>query len=218
MGHVLILLVVALVAAALVFGVVTMIIGADPGLAPAEPDGAAVPLPMSRPLTESDLMAVRFDTTLRGYRMAEVDQAMRRTAYDLGYKEELINVLEAEVTALREGRLEDADELRRAREHAAQEATLEDEDLEDEDLEDEDLEDEDLEDEDLEDEDLEDEDLEGEDLEGEDDAGEEVADEDGADAGELNNDTGGDSGGNPDGDAVTEPAGEHTDKSPVEVS
>lgn len=130
MAHVLILLVVALVAATLVFGVVTMITGGDPGLVPAEPDGAAVPLPLSRPLTESDLAVVRFDTAFRGYRMAEVDHALRRTAYDLGYKEELINVLEAEVSALREGRLEDADELRRARERAARSATP-DEDAED---------------------------------------------------------------------------------------
>lgn len=122
MAHVLILLVVALVAAALVFGVVTMITGGDQGLVPAEPDGAAAPLPLSRPLTEGDLTELRFDTAFRGYRMAEVDHALRRTAYDLGYKEELINVLEAEVNALREGRLEDADELRRARERAANSA------------------------------------------------------------------------------------------------
>jgi DivIVA domain-containing protein len=119
MGQLLILLVVALVAAALVFGVVTLISGGDQGLEPAEPDGVALPLPVSRPLTEVDLTAVRFDTAARGYRMAQVDQALRRAAYDLGYKEELINVLEAEVAALREGRADDAEELRKARESAA---------------------------------------------------------------------------------------------------
>ena len=50
--------------------------------------------------------------------MAQVDQALRRAAYDIGYKDELIGVLEAEVTALREGRARDADVLRRAREAA----------------------------------------------------------------------------------------------------
>ncbi len=119
MGQLLLLLVVALVAAALVFGVVTLISGSDQGLEPAEPDGTAVPLPATRPLSEVDLEAVRFDTASRGYRMAQVDQALRRAAYDLGYKEELINVLEAEITALREGRTEDADALRKARETAA---------------------------------------------------------------------------------------------------
>jgi DivIVA domain-containing protein len=122
MGQILILLVVALVAAALVFGVVTLITGGDQGLEPVEPDGSAVPLPVSRPLTEVDLTALRFDTAMRGYRMAQVDQALRRAAYDLGYKEELINVLEAEVAALREGRVEDAEALRKARESAARPA------------------------------------------------------------------------------------------------
>ncbi|MEH0937511.1 DivIVA domain-containing protein [Micromonospora psammae] len=119
MGQVLLVLVIALTVAAVVFGVTVLISGRDPGLAPAEPDGRAVPLPGSRPLREADLGAVRFDTTLRGYRMAQVDQAMRRAAYDIGYKSELIGVLEAEVAALREGRTADADALRRAREEAA---------------------------------------------------------------------------------------------------
>ncbi|WP_236648430.1 DivIVA domain-containing protein, partial [Micromonospora sicca] len=119
MGEVLLLLVVALTVAAVVFGVTVLVSGRDPGLAPAEPDGRAVPLPGARPLHESDIAEVRFDTALRGYRMAQVDQAMRRAAYDIGYKSELIGVLEAEVLALREGRTADADALRRAREESA---------------------------------------------------------------------------------------------------
>ncbi|MFI0796030.1 DivIVA domain-containing protein [Micromonospora rubida] len=119
MGQVLLLLVVALTVAAVVFGVTVLVTGRDPGLVPVEPDGRAVPLPASRPLRESDVGDVRFDTATRGYRMAQVDQALRRTAYDIGYKSELIGVLEAEVTALREGRAADADELRRTREQAA---------------------------------------------------------------------------------------------------
>lgn len=119
MGEVLLLLVVALTVAAVVFGVTVLVSGRDPGLVPAEPDGRAVPLPGTRPLDESDIAEVRFDTALRGYRMAQVDQAMRRAAYDIGYKSELIGVLEAEVAALREGRTADAEALRRAREEAA---------------------------------------------------------------------------------------------------
>jgi DivIVA domain-containing protein len=115
MGDLLLLLVVALTVAAIVFGLAVLIIGNDPGLAPAEPASGAVPLPTDRPLREADVTGVRFDTALRGYRMAQVDQAVRRAAYDIGYKDELIGVLEAEVTALREGRVADADELRRAR-------------------------------------------------------------------------------------------------------
>ncbi|SCL44759.1 DivIVA domain-containing protein [Micromonospora eburnea] len=119
MGQVLLILVVALTVAAVVFGVTVLVSGRDPGLVPAEPDGRAVPLPGGRPLHETDVAEARFDTALRGYRMAQVDQAMRRAAYDIGYKSELIGVLEAEVAALREGRIEEADALRRTREEAA---------------------------------------------------------------------------------------------------
>ncbi|MFG1914372.1 DivIVA domain-containing protein [Micromonospora sp. NPDC048898] len=122
MGQLLLLLVVALTVAAVIFGVTVLVSGRDPGLAPAEPDSQAVALPGTRPLRESDVGAVRFDTALRGYRMSQVDQAMRRAAYDIGYKSELIGVLEAEVAALREGRTDDADVLRDAREQSASKA------------------------------------------------------------------------------------------------
>ena len=119
MATVLLVLVVVLVIAALVFGVVTLLSGDDPGLGAVEPDGRALALPNHRSLTETDLKTVRFDVELRGYRMAQVDRVLRRTAYDVGYKDEMIAVLEAEVVALREGRLEDAELLRKARESAA---------------------------------------------------------------------------------------------------
>jgi DivIVA domain-containing protein len=118
MGQLLLFIVVALVVATIVFGVTVLLSGSDPGLTPVEPDGRAVPLPSDRPLGEDDISATRFDTVWRGYRMAQVDQALQRAAYDIGYKSELIGVLEAEVIALREGRTEDADALRRAREAA----------------------------------------------------------------------------------------------------
>src|SRR5687767_4868161 len=118
MGQLLLFVVVALVVAAIVFGVTVMVSGGDSGLTPVEPDGRAVPLPSDRPLGEEDVVATTFDTAFRGYRMSQVDQALQRAAYDIGYKGELIGVLEAEVAALREGRVEDADVLRRAREAA----------------------------------------------------------------------------------------------------
>ncbi|MEV4118014.1 DivIVA domain-containing protein [Micromonospora sp. NPDC049645] len=126
MGQLLLLLVVALTVAAVIFGVTVLVSGRDPGLVPAEPDSQAVALPGTRPLRESDVGAVRFDTGLRGYRMDQVDQAMRRAAYDIGYKSELIGVLESEVIALREGRTDDADVLRQAREQSASKATTAD--------------------------------------------------------------------------------------------
>ena len=118
MGQLLLFIVVALVVATIVFGVTVLLSGGDSGLTPVEPDGRAVPLPSDRPLGEDDISRARFDTVWRGYRMAQVDQALQRAAYDIGYKGELIGVLEAEVAALREGRTEDADALRKAREAA----------------------------------------------------------------------------------------------------
>ncbi len=115
MRHWLLLLIAAIVVAGIAYTVVWIFTGGDEGLAPTEPDGRAVPLPGNRPLAEGDVGAARFDTALRGYRMAQVDAAMRRTAYDIGYKQELIDVLEAEVDALRAGRRADADKLRAAR-------------------------------------------------------------------------------------------------------
>src|SRR5262245_26688964 len=104
MATVLLVAVVVLVLAGLAFGVMWLLTGDDPGLVETEPDGRALPLPNHRSLTELDLRTVRFDVGLRGYRMDQVDRALRRTAYDIGYKDEMIAVLDAEVTALREGR------------------------------------------------------------------------------------------------------------------
>jgi len=118
MGQLLLFVVVALIVAAIIFGVTVMVSGGDSGLTPVEPDGRALPLPSDRPLGEEDVVRTRFDTVLRGYRMSQVDSALQRAAYDIGYKGELIGVLEAEVAALREGRTADADVLRRAREAA----------------------------------------------------------------------------------------------------
>jgi len=123
MGQFFLLLIAALVVGGIVFGVAVLITGDDQGIEGHEPDGLAVPLPSTRPLGERDVSQVRFDTAIRGYRMAQVDAAFRRAAYDIGYKEELIQVLEAEVNALRDGRSDDAEALRRAREAAVGGAT-----------------------------------------------------------------------------------------------
>ncbi len=118
MAHVLLLLLLAIVVGAAAYGVTWIITGRDRGLDPEEPDGRAVPLPTARPLVERDVQTIRFDTALRGYRMDQVDAATKRAAYDIGYKEELIGVLEAELAALRAGEIEEADALRAARESA----------------------------------------------------------------------------------------------------
>jgi DivIVA domain-containing protein len=118
MRHWVLLLLLAITVAVIAYVVVWIFTGRDNGLDPEEPDGRAVPLPGNRPLVESDIADVRFDSVARGYRMGQVDAALRRAAYDIGYKQELIDVLEAEVIALRDGRAEDAEALRQAREGA----------------------------------------------------------------------------------------------------
>ncbi|QSB14094.1 DivIVA domain-containing protein [Natronosporangium hydrolyticum] len=126
MSQFLLVVAVALTVGGVVFGVTMLLSGDDRGLRRAEPDGRAVPLPEDRPLLETDVANARFDPALRGYRMAQVDVALRRAAYDIGYKEELIRVLQAEVAALRAGRTEEAHALQRARDAAlAQVAALE---------------------------------------------------------------------------------------------
>ena len=60
MATLLLVLVVLLVLAALVFGVVTLLSGDDPGLSTAEPDGRARPLPNNRSLTEADSLRELF--------------------------------------------------------------------------------------------------------------------------------------------------------------
>lgn len=115
MSQFLLVVAVALTVGAIVFGLTVLLSGDEPGLRPVEPDGQAVPLPADRPLSESDLAQVRFDTALRGYRMGQVDAALRRAGYDIGYKDELIRVLLAEVDALRQGRTAEAEALRESR-------------------------------------------------------------------------------------------------------
>jgi len=118
MRHWVLLLLLAITVAVIAYLVVWVFTGNDDGVDPEEPDGRAVPLPGSRPLVESDISSLRFDTVARGYRMVQVDAALRRAAYDVGYKQELIDVLEAEVIALRDGRIDDAEALRQARDGA----------------------------------------------------------------------------------------------------
>ncbi|HEY2795401.1 MAG TPA: DivIVA domain-containing protein, partial [Micromonosporaceae bacterium] len=65
MRHLLLLLIAALVVGAVAYGITWIVTGRDAGLDPEEPDGRGVPLPTTRPLTETDIETVRFDTTLR---------------------------------------------------------------------------------------------------------------------------------------------------------
>lgn len=104
------------------FAIVVLATGKDPGLVSPNPDTVSTSLPPDRPLSESDVYRTRFDTGLRGYRTAQVDEALARVAYDVGFKDELIKVFANEVEALRDGRSQEAETFRKARERAMGEA------------------------------------------------------------------------------------------------
>ena len=116
-------------AVAIAFGIVILVTGNDPGLVRLA-DGVPNDLPSDRPLSESDVLSTTFDTGVRGYRTSQVDDALARVAYDVGFKDELIKVLASEVTALRDGRAEEADALRDVRRRALGESAETDDNAE----------------------------------------------------------------------------------------
>ncbi len=63
-------------------------------LAEAPPDAADLALPAGL-LAPEDVSTVRFDLTLRGYRMREVDEVLDRLAAELRMRDERIAALEA---------------------------------------------------------------------------------------------------------------------------
>ncbi|QKV70527.1 DivIVA domain-containing protein [Streptomyces harbinensis] len=67
------------------------------GLPEAEPDRAHDPLPVDRPLTAADVVAVRLPLAARGYRMAETDDVLDRLAAELAERDARIAALEAEL-------------------------------------------------------------------------------------------------------------------------
>jgi DivIVA domain-containing protein len=65
----------------------------DPLLRDAPPDAADLALPPGR-LEPTDVSGVRFEMTLRGYRMSQVDEALARLADELRLRDERIAELE----------------------------------------------------------------------------------------------------------------------------
>ncbi|WP_326598835.1 DivIVA domain-containing protein [Streptomyces sp. NBC_01803] len=64
------------------------------GLADAEPDRLADPLPVDRPVGPADVVKVRLPVAPRGYRMAEVDDVLDRLAAELAERDARITELE----------------------------------------------------------------------------------------------------------------------------
>ncbi|MGH3856317.1 MAG: DivIVA domain-containing protein [Pseudonocardiaceae bacterium] len=82
MGMVLSYLIVAVVVAAVVFLIASLVFGRGEELAALPPDATPTWLPEG-PLAGEDVRALRFSQVLRGYRMSEVDWVLEQAANEL---------------------------------------------------------------------------------------------------------------------------------------
>ncbi|MBX9393990.1 DivIVA domain-containing protein [Streptomyces sp. TRM72054] len=86
------------VALAVVVAAVTLAVvgGGEHGPLPeAAPERLQDPLPPDRPVSRIDIDALRFPLAVRGYRMADVDDALNRLAAELAEREARIADLES---------------------------------------------------------------------------------------------------------------------------
>lgn len=83
-----------LAVAAVLFAATVLATRDQPLLSDAPPDRADLALP-DGPFGAGDVAAVRFSTTVRGYRMSEVDAALERLAEALRERDERIAALES---------------------------------------------------------------------------------------------------------------------------
>lgn len=97
---------VAVVAAA-GYAIAAFVLDRTPGLGKVTPDSPARPLP-STELAPSDIAELRFDVTVRGYRMAQVDSALARVVAELKRRTEELDQERQRVAEL-EGSLAAAD-------------------------------------------------------------------------------------------------------------
>lgn len=86
-----------LIALVVVVGGVTLAVvgGGDGPLTDAPPDRLDDPLPADRPLARADVEGLRIPMTLRGYRMADVDDVLGRLGAELAERDARIAELEA---------------------------------------------------------------------------------------------------------------------------
>jgi DivIVA domain-containing protein len=94
-GTVLIYLIVAVVVAAVVFLVASLVFGRGEELAALPLDATPTWLP-DGPIAGDDVRAIRFSQVLRGYRMSEVDWARHRAATELDALRARLAELEAQ--------------------------------------------------------------------------------------------------------------------------
>ncbi|MER5769247.1 DivIVA domain-containing protein [Streptomyces sp. NPDC001985] len=87
-----------LITMVVVVGAVTLaVVGGGDGAALPEagPDRVIDPLPVNRPVGRADVEAVRLPVTVRGYRMAEVDDVLGRLGAELAERDARIAELES---------------------------------------------------------------------------------------------------------------------------
>jgi DivIVA domain-containing protein len=93
-----------IVIAVVLFAVAAVIAGLGGNMVEFAPDRPVLGLPDDRLLTADDVDELRFPLAVRGYRMADVDEALDRIADTLRTRDAEVAVLRAEVTAARDER------------------------------------------------------------------------------------------------------------------
>ncbi|PZH00258.1 DivIVA domain protein [Streptomyces sp. NTH33] len=93
------------VALAVVVAAVTLaVVGGGEGTGPlpeAAPERLRDPLPPDRPVNRADVESLRFPLTARGYRMADVDDALSRLGAELAERDARIADLESALAGAR---------------------------------------------------------------------------------------------------------------------
>jgi DivIVA domain-containing protein len=87
-----------LIAMVVVIAAVTLVVvgGSDSAALPeAPPEQLVDPLPLDRPVGRADVEALRLPVGLRGYRMADVDEALGRLGAELAERDARIAELES---------------------------------------------------------------------------------------------------------------------------
>jgi DivIVA domain-containing protein len=82
-----------LVSAGVIFAIFAVTVGRGGSMTQFQPDWPGQPLPQDRPVRASDLADARFSVAFRGYRMAEVDEALDRLAVEIAQRDERIQQL-----------------------------------------------------------------------------------------------------------------------------
>ncbi|HEY5050820.1 MAG TPA: DivIVA domain-containing protein [Acidothermaceae bacterium] len=82
-----------LVSAGVIFAIFAVTVGRGGSMTQFQPDWPGQALPQDRPVRASDLADAKFSVAFRGYRMAEVDEALDRLAVEIAQRDERIQQL-----------------------------------------------------------------------------------------------------------------------------